>query len=87
MSPVETVPIREAAERLGVHENTIRNWADRRVIGALRLPTGVRRIPRSEVERLEKEIFAVPTSFPDERVVAAPKSIGGEVHPSQYPRS
>ncbi|MGH2748018.1 MAG: helix-turn-helix domain-containing protein [Actinomycetota bacterium] len=87
MSPVETVPIREAAERLGVHENTIRNWADRRVIRSHRLPTGIRRIPRSEIERLEQEIFAVPTFFPDERVVAAPKSIGGEVHPTRYPDS
>lgn len=73
MSPIETVPIREAAKRLGVHENTIRNWADRQVICSHRLPSGIRRLPRSEIERLEHEIFAVPSSFADERVVAAPK--------------
>lgn len=87
MSPVDTVPIREAAKRLGVHENTIRNWADRRVIRSHRLPSGVRRIPRSEIERLEQEIFAVPTSFADERVVTAPKPTSGEVRPSRYPDS
>lgn len=70
----EMIPIREAAERLGVHENTIRNWADRLVIRSHRLPSGVRRVPRSEVERLEREVFAVPTSFADEHVVPAPKS-------------
>lgn len=84
MSPVETVPIREAAKRLGVHENTVRNWADRRVIRSHRLPSGVRRIPRSEIERLEHEIFAVPISFPDERIVAAPQVTGGAVHPTRY---
>jgi excisionase family DNA binding protein len=87
MSPVEAVPIREAAKRLGVHENTIRNWADRRVIRSHRLPSGIRRIPRSEIERLEHEIFAVPASFADERVVAAPTPIVEEVHPSRYPDS
>ena len=74
MTATMTVPIRQAAQRLGVHENTIRNWADRELIACLRLPTGVRRIPEAEVARLEREMFAVPTSLaPD--VTAAPRQL------------
>lgn len=41
---MKTISIRGAARRLGVHENTIRNWVDRHIIAAFRLPTGVRRV-------------------------------------------
>lgn len=58
-----TVSIKEAAERLGVHENTIRNWIDRHLLRAYRLPSGHRKLPAEEVDRLEQEIFAMPTSF------------------------
>lgn len=44
--------IREAARRLGVHDNTVRRYADRGLIGAVRLPSGVRRILRADVEAL-----------------------------------
>ncbi len=49
------------------------------------LPARYGPIPRSEVERLEGELLAVPTSFLDEWVVKAPSPIGGEVCVSQYP--
>jgi excisionase family DNA binding protein len=46
--------VREAAARLGVHENTIRNWVDTGVLAAERLPgSGFRRIPLTEIERIE----------------------------------
>lgn len=47
---------REASHRLGVHPNTLRNWADEGYLRVERLPTGFRRIPASEVERLEKQM-------------------------------
>ena len=47
------VGIREAAQALGVHENTVRNWANNGTIAARILPSGFRRIPRSEVARLQ----------------------------------
>lgn len=47
-----SLTVREAARRLGVHENTIRRYADRGLIRAVRLPSGVRRIQRDDVERL-----------------------------------
>ncbi len=52
-----TIPIKEAAERLDVHENTIRNWVDQRLIGGYRTPTGRRKVLLSEVERLERETY------------------------------
>lgn len=55
--------VREAAKRLGVHENTIRNWANNGVIRHVRLPgSGFRRIPVSEIERLRELMLAQETS-------------------------
>lgn len=50
------VTVREAASRLGVHENTIRNWCASGVIRDVeRLPgSSFRRIPETEVERLQE---------------------------------
>lgn len=44
MVNVAMIPLREAAERLGVHENTVRNWIDRAARGdhGERIPAPVR---------------------------------------------
>lgn len=44
--------VRKAARRLGVHDNTVRRYADRGLIRAVRLPSGVRRLRREDVEAL-----------------------------------
>lgn len=46
------VTLGEAAERLGVHESTARRYADRGLIRAVRLPSGVRRLHSADVEML-----------------------------------
>lgn len=52
-----TIGVREVAARLGVHENTIRNWEARGVLHALRLPvSGYRRFDEREVERFAREM-------------------------------
>lgn len=49
--------VRDTARRLGVHENTVRNWADRGVLRPVRLPhSGYRRFDPDEVERLAREM-------------------------------
>lgn len=69
-----TVSIRQAAAALGVHENTVRNWIDRGYLRGYRLPSGHRRLPEMEVNRLVGEVFAVPTSIEEDRPTAAPKA-------------
>ena len=48
--------VREAARRLGVHENTLRRWEQTGLIRAVKLPTGVRRFRAEDVERLHAEM-------------------------------
>jgi excisionase family DNA binding protein len=48
------VTLREAAESLGVHESTVRRYADRGLLDATRLPSGVRRLQRADVEALAR---------------------------------
>jgi excisionase family DNA binding protein len=60
--------VREAARRLGVHENTLRRWEQSGLIHAVKLPTGVRRFRAEDVERLHAEMHrAVDDSATAER--------------------
>src|SRR5438270_13038697 len=70
------VSVREAATRLGVHENTIRNWVDRGLLRAVRLPgSGYRRIDVAGVERIRRGILGN----------LAPGTVGPSVElPSDY---
>lgn len=65
--------IKDAAEELGVHANTIRHWFDTGLIHGHRLPSGTRRIPTSEVERIEHEMLMAPTSFYEPEMKSPPK--------------
>jgi excisionase family DNA binding protein len=62
LSPPPTIAIKDAAVRLGVHENTIRSWVDRGLLDGYRTPTGRRKIRVDEVERLQREMYGVPSS-------------------------
>lgn len=47
--------VRQTATRLGVHENTIRNWIDRGILRAVRLPgSQQRRMNIADVERVRQ---------------------------------
>jgi putative resolvase len=48
--------IAEAARRLGIHENTLRQWADKGRVKHVRLISGVRRFAPEEIERLRREM-------------------------------
>jgi excisionase family DNA binding protein len=59
------VTLREAAESLGVHESTVRRYADRGLLAAARLPSGVRRLRRADVEALRHDAGPLhPTAEP-----------------------
>jgi excisionase family DNA binding protein len=57
MSTAEFVQVRQAARELGVHENTLRRWEEAGLIRAVRLPSGVRRFRRDDVELLRRLIY------------------------------
>ena len=48
--------INEAARRLGVHQNTLRSWADKGPVRHARLPSGHRRFTADEVARQRREM-------------------------------
>lgn len=51
--------VRATAERLGVHENTVRNWADAGILPPGRqLPSGYRRFRPADVEALARVLAA-----------------------------
>ena len=59
MSTTEFLNVRQAADELGVHENTIRNWEERGILHGIRLPgSNFRRFPREEIARMRDEMFA-----------------------------
>lgn len=80
-----TITIKDAAARLDVHENTIRNWIDRQILSAYRLPSGQRRLPLAEVERIEEEIFGVPSSLAEVETTKAPQAAAAEPITSKLP--
>ena len=63
--------MRDAAKRLGVHENTVRNLEKQGQLKAVRLPgSGFRRFRKQDIERMRKEMwsqFAPDTPMPTER--------------------
>lgn len=54
----ELMQVRQAARTLGVHENTVRRWEQRGLLHAVRLPSGVRRFDRGEVESVRAQMFS-----------------------------
>ncbi len=48
--------VSEAARRIGVHPNTLRTWADKGIVRHVKLPSGYRRFPVAEVERVRQEM-------------------------------
>ncbi len=66
--------VRDTARRLGVHENTIRNWAERGILRASRLPgSGYRRFDVQDVDRLAREMREAVAPVEEARAVR-PKS-------------
>jgi excisionase family DNA binding protein len=58
MATRELLNVRDTARALGVHENTVRNWEERGLLRAVRLPgSGFRRFAAADVERLRDEMF------------------------------
>jgi excisionase family DNA binding protein len=58
MAARQLLNVRDTAQALGVHENTVRNWEERGILRAIRLPgSGFRRFAAEDVEQLRSEMF------------------------------
>lgn len=72
----EFVNVRETAALLGIHENTVRNWAKSGVLPDARLPgSKFLRFRRSDAERLRDNRGASATSLKAERQIVGPELI------------
>jgi len=54
----QLMQVRQGAQRLGVHENTVRRWEERGLLHAVRLPSGVRRFRPEDVEAMRAQMFS-----------------------------
>ena len=71
----ELMQVREAARALGVSENTIRRWQDRGLIPAVRLPSGVRRFRRADIEAAQVRMYeGLPPLAESEDIVSVTKA-------------
>lgn len=60
----DTLTISQAAELLGVHQNTLRGWADKGLVPVVKLPSGYRRFRPSDIERELAKMESAPTRAP-----------------------
>jgi excisionase family DNA binding protein len=68
--------VRETASRLGVHENTVRNWVRNGILPSARLPgTRFHRFDEREVERLRQDRGASVSSLERDRRVVGPELV------------
>jgi excisionase family DNA binding protein len=54
---VKLLTIKQAAEALGVHPNTLRRWADQGTIPVTKLPSGYRRWTPAQIEQIRQDVF------------------------------
>lgn len=75
LAVAELMQVREAARALGVSENTIRRWEERGLIPAVRLPSGVRRFRRADIEAAQARMYeGLPPLAESDDVVSVSKT-------------
>jgi excisionase family DNA binding protein len=52
--------ISQAAARLGVHQNTLRQWTDKGLVPHVKLPSGHRRFTVAAIEQLRRQMGLEP---------------------------
>lgn len=75
---VEYLTVRETARRLGVHENTVRNWVRQGILPTARVPgSRFHRFDARDVERLRQQRGATVASVEQERRTVGPELVDG----------
>ena len=81
MATPDLMQVRAAARELGVHENTLRRWADAGLIRTVRLPSGIRRFRIQDVAELREQMYrdamssSVVTEVADELTQQDPATV------------
>jgi excisionase family DNA binding protein len=74
----EFLNVRETARRLGVHENTVRNWVRDGILPTARIPgSRFHRFDARDVERLRQQRGATVSSIEPERRTIGPELVDG----------
>jgi excisionase family DNA binding protein len=80
MATATQLNVRETARRLGVHENTVRNWEKRGLLRAIRLPgSGYRRFRLEDVERLRQEMLTQLAPADTGPIIEPRRSVRGRI--------
>lgn len=78
--PATLINVREAAARLGVHENTIRNWEQRGILRAIHFPvSNYRRFELSEIERMAREMRSHLAPADEGQIIEPNRPIKGDI--------
>lgn len=78
--PVTLINVREAAARLGVHENTIRSWEQKGILRAIHLPvSNYRRFEVSEIERMAREMRSHLAPADEGHVIEPSRPVKGDI--------
>jgi len=67
----QLLPIGQAAKIMGVHQQTLRAWADKGLVPYVRLPSGMRRFSRVQLERIREEMWRSARPGPGRQEAAA----------------
>src|SRR5436305_15009566 len=74
----ELLSVRETARRLGVHENTVRNWAREGILPTARIPgSRFHRFNAQDVARLRRQRGSAVSSVEAERRTIGPDLVDG----------
>jgi excisionase family DNA binding protein len=75
--------LRDSAEKLGISYGTVRNWIDKGYIRAVHYPSGVRKIPETEINRLLERMFEMGPAV-EETEEPAPRRRSRPVRPDEW---
>lgn len=84
MAGRKLLSVGDAAEQLQISPGTVRNWIDKGYIAGVRLPSGHRKVPESEIAKLLTRMFEIPAQLDEDVVAPPPRRRGRRVEPDEW---